>query len=67
MSIVVFVLLCLRLQPTLAYAIELLYIVLCANLCVAQYTTHISCIDILNSVVVISSATPYTNAYLQIL
>ena len=35
-----FILLCLRLQPTLAYAIELLYIVLCANLCVAQYTTH---------------------------
>ena len=36
-----FIFLCLRLQPTLAYAIELLYIVLCANLCVAQYTTHI--------------------------
>ena len=36
-----FILLCLRLQPTSANAIELLYIVLCANLCVAQYTTHI--------------------------
>ena len=51
-----FILLCLRLQPTLAYAIELLYIALCANLCVAQDTTHFPCIDIRNIVIVMLEA-----------